>query len=319
MSVRKVEASKSPKYPSEFYGHLVSEAAVVELASVFASESCPFLRSKCVKIRKSNSSQSIGACSVLYKGSSHIVCPHRFIQRNQIFLDCVRYLAPNLQYYIVPEITMPGGNIDYCVVATNSGGDIIDFVGVEIQALDTTQSGAIWSAREDILQGSLKSSYNYGINWKMSAKTILMQLHHKAASFQAMNKKLVLVIQREFYEYMQGAFQTRHLSDADDNDTMQFHIYNNVMLGLEYQLVIDTRKSTDVEGVERLLKLGVESDILEPEVVERIKSKWRLAVPLVVPKPGEILPPILGVSTVDETGLELEDKDIELDGVDQDE
>lgn len=307
--LREAAIPKPPKYPSEFYGTLVSPDSIAAVANTFVFETCPFLRNKCIKIRKSNAIQSIGACSVLYKGASLIACPHRFIQRYQIFLDCVRYLRPNLRYYVVPEITMPGGNIDYCVVALDGASEIVDFVGIEIQALDTTQSGAIWTAREDLSHGVLKHSYKYGINWKMSAKTILVQLHHKAASFQAVNKKLVLVIQKEFYEYMEKVFQTKHLRDVDEADVMQFHIYNNVTLGDEYQIVLDSRKSTDVDGVEKLLKLGVESDILEPEVIERIRAKWHLAVPLVIPKPGEDLPPIMGVSAVDESGKELEDEE----------
>ncbi|MGH9931853.1 MAG: hypothetical protein ACREA9_21860, partial [Pyrinomonadaceae bacterium] len=44
--------------------------------------------------------------------------------------------------------------------------------------------------------------YKYGINWKMSAKTILVQMHHKAAAFESIGKKLVLAVQTEFFRYI---------------------------------------------------------------------------------------------------------------------
>jgi hypothetical protein len=33
------------------------------------------------------------------------------------------------------------------------------------------------------------------MNWKMTAKTILVQMHHKVETFEHINKKMVLVIQ----------------------------------------------------------------------------------------------------------------------------
>jgi hypothetical protein len=94
---------------------------------------------------------------------------------------------------VVPEVAMPGGSIDYFVVSSNDE-EITDYAGIEIQGLDTTGSGGIWGAREDLLRGELAPPYQYGINWKMSAKTILVQMHHKAAAFEALGKKLILVL-----------------------------------------------------------------------------------------------------------------------------
>lgn len=57
---------------------------------------------------------------------------------------------------------MPGGNIDFFFVASD-GVIIRDYVGIEIQTLDTTGSGGIWNAREDVMAGRLAESYEYGI------------------------------------------------------------------------------------------------------------------------------------------------------------
>jgi len=177
---------------------------------------------------------------------------------------------------------MPGGSIDYFLVGMKAA-EILDYAGIEIQSLDTTGSGAIWKAREDLLQGRLRGAYSYGMNWKMSAKTILVQMHHKAAAFEALGKKLVLVVQKRFFDYITREFHTGQLRAADSRDSVHFHIYDVVMLGSELQIVLDERRSTNVSGVAQMLDLGSKGDILEEEVIMRIKAKMPNAVRLDVP------------------------------------
>lgn len=232
-----------------------------------------------MKQRKSDSSQTIGACTVGFQGNPLVICPHRFIARNQIFLDCFDLLAPgeaDLEYFAVPEISMPGGTIDYFLVATN-GFFTLDYVGIEIQSLDTTGSGGIWTAREDVRQGQLAASYSYGINWRMSAKTILMQMLHKADSFQGLGKKLVLVAQTQFFNYLSREFKTGHLRSANSEDTVHFHIYDTVLLNSELHLALRERKSTSVEGIATMLVLGREAEIAPQEVLDRISAKMASA------------------------------------------
>ncbi len=267
------------KRPLEFYGRFIDDAKQHEIGKHVRSQECPFLRKKCLKPRKSEPSQTIGSCTIGYQGRPLVICPYRFLQNNQIFLDVVRLLQPRLEYYIVPEISMPGGNIDYFLIGQRDG-KILDFVGIEIQSLDTTGSGGIWKARGDLTQGQLQASYKYGINWKMSAKTILIQMHHKAGSFEALDKKLVLMVQSSFFEYMSREFRTRQLRDSDDRDSIHFHVYDCVQLGGALSLVLKERKSTDVRGVEQMLKLGRESEITMEEVLEQIRAKMPSATHL---------------------------------------
>ncbi|HEY7346903.1 MAG TPA: NotI family restriction endonuclease [Ktedonobacterales bacterium] len=262
-------------HPLEFYGKRVAQETIGDFASVMAMQQCPFLGRRCVKQRKSDSNQTIGACAVGFQGNPLIICPHRFIARNQIFLDCFYLLTqtePGLEYFAVPEISMPGGNIDYFLVATN-GFFTLDYVGIEIQSLDTTGSGGIWTAREDVRQGLLAPAYPYGINWRMSAKTILMQMLHKADSFQGLGKKLVLVVQTPFFNYLAREFRTDHLRPANSEDTVHFHIYDSVLLNSELHLALKQRKSTSAEGIAKILVLGRESEIAPQEILDRIKAK----------------------------------------------
>jgi hypothetical protein len=268
------------KRPLEFYGVRVDKST--DWAKVLQFQFCPFLNKKCVKQRKSNPEQTIGACTIGFKaGMPLIICPHRFLQHNKIFVDAVPLLSKGEKYFVVPEISMPGGNIDYFVVA-ESKKEIIDFLGLEIQGLDTTGSGGIWEAREDLREGKYGDNYSYGINWKMSAKTILIQMHHKGEAFETLGKKLVLVTQKNFFDYMTGEFRTRHLHDAMKEDAVHFQTYDCVQFDESFELVLTGRKSTDVKGMEEMLKLGREPTISEEEVIRRIKAKMANAIRLQV-------------------------------------
>lgn len=167
---------------------------------------------------------------------------------------------------------MPGGSVDYFVVSMQDG-EIVDFAGIEIQTLDTTGTGGIWQAREDLNEGNLGSSYSYGINWKMSAKTILMQLHHKGPSFEALGKRLVLVTQRAFFDYIRREFRATQVHAAAGYDTVHIHTYNCVLLNRELQVVLDARWSTSVRGVEEMLSLGRSPEISEEEIIRRIEAR----------------------------------------------
>jgi hypothetical protein len=262
--------------PLEFYGYNILSRQ--DWQRVLTVQECPFLQRKCIKQRKSDSQQSIGACIVRYQKQPLIICPHRFLERQQIFIDAIALL--NTQpgnFSIVAELEMPGGSVDYFLVAQQES-EVIDFLGLEIQSLDTTGSGGIWEARNDLFANNLQSKYKYGINWKMSAKTILIQMYHKAESFEALGKKLILVLQKQFFDYISKEFSTGHFHSARNEDSVHFHIYDCIELNHQLCLRLVERYSTNFFGIERMLKLGKEMKISEQEVIEKIKAKLPNAI-----------------------------------------
>jgi hypothetical protein len=129
-------------------------------------------------------------------------------------------------------VTVPGGSVDYCLVSVRDG-KVKDFVGIELQTLDTT--GTAWPERQRFLQANgLKvdpadaaSTRKFGMNWKHTAKTILGQLHHKVATFDHLGKRFVLVLQGYLLEYLRGAYAFDHIRGQRDGDPMQFHVYES--------------------------------------------------------------------------------------------
>ena len=70
------------------------------------------------------------------------------------------------------------------------------------------------------------SSKSFGMNWKMTAKTILVQMHHKIQTFEHVSKRLVLVTQDRLLEYMAREFNFGHLKNpALTGHSMHLHAY----------------------------------------------------------------------------------------------
>ena len=90
------------------------------------------------------------------------------------------------------------------LIITNKDGKVKDFTGIELQTMDTT--GTVWPERQRLLnkhgfpvdRADIENKKPFGMNWKMTAKTILIQMHHKSETFEYLNKHLALIIQKPF-------------------------------------------------------------------------------------------------------------------------
>ncbi|CDM93496.1 MAG: NotI family restriction endonuclease [Limnospira sp. PMC 1291.21] len=269
----------------EIFGYSRNQPEHIDLASLIQGQHCPYLKRRCIKVRKSQPDISIGTCSVVYGKNSIpvIICPHRLLERKQIFIDCLHLLTnhePGNELHVVSEISIPGGNVDYFLVSALNN-KVKDFVGIELQTLDTT--GTVWPERQRLLEelgvptedNQSQSKKTFGMNWKMTAKTILIQLHHKIETFEHINKKLVLVIQDCFLDYIQREFSFSHVShQAQLGDSMHIHAYQMTeQPDHSFRLALGCRLSTDVEGIARCLGLQAEANIELEQIVKALESK----------------------------------------------
>lgn len=249
-------------------------------SAIVSSQVCPFAHSKCFKVRKSQPSISIGTCTGRFgvSASPLIICPNRFLANRQVFSDCLpllKHRAGN-DLHIVPEIRIPGGNVDYFLV-TARDGEPSDFVGIEFQGLDTT--GSLWPSRQAFLKAQgLKAPLradpgtSAGVNWKMTAKTTLVQLHHKIETFESLDRRLVLVLQDHLLEYMTREFSFGHLADpAKDSDSMHFHAYS--LDERNSSLVLASTRSTNGAGIATALSLGASAEMKPDELFKKIRAR----------------------------------------------
>lgn len=253
--------------------------------TIVKQQQCPFLGKTCCKVRKSDAETSIGTCTVLYGRAAEpiIICPTRLIERGQIFIDCMHLLTthePGNELHIVSEISIPGGTVDYFLVSVRRGR-VRDFVGIELQTLDT--AGTVWPERQRLLKElrvprrnkAETSQKSYGMNWKMTAKTILIQMHHKTQTFEHVNKKLVLVTQDKLLVYMTKEFNFGHLSTPPTvGDSVHFHAYGMTkQQDHSYRLTLQSRLSTDADGIARCLGLQAEARVELEEIVKALQAK----------------------------------------------
>ncbi len=252
---------------------------------IVKKQECPFLGKTCYKVRKSDPTTSIGTCTVLYGRPPEpiIICPTRLIEARQIFADCLHLLTlhePGNELHIVSEIAVPGGSVDYVLVSAKDG-KVRDFVGIELQTLDTT--GTVWPERQrllsilgvprnDIAEDSDKP---YGMNWKMTAKTILVQMHHKIETFEHVNRKLVLAIQDKLFNYMAREFNFSHLRGrAALGDSFHLHAYSlKEQRDMSWTLSLASRLSTDAEGIAKCMGLQAEARVELEQILIALQGK----------------------------------------------
>lgn len=265
----------------ELYGQ---DGRVPELDwdAVSNGQNCPLLDRKCLKNRKSEPSKTIGTCVVLHGGEPIIICPHRMLQKRQVFSDCIHLLTrhePGNEFHLIPEVSIPGGNVDY-VLASVLKGKVIDFVGIELQTLDTT--GTIWPARQDFLTGKgvkgleKHDHTGFGMNWKMTCKTILIQLHHKIETFESFSSHLVLIVQDRLMNRLRENFQFDHVQSAKLGHSMHFHAYSLIDSGKGMHLELESRSSTDAEGIAKALGMAPSENISLLSFLEILESKISL-------------------------------------------
>lgn len=265
----------------ELYGSPTD--ATSDWPRLIAGQECPYLQRRCLKTRKSQPEITIGTCTVAAgKGlQSTMICPFRLLERRQIFTDCIHLLTlhqPGNELHIVAELGVPGGNIDYCLASVR-GGKVVDFVGIELQTLDTT--GTVWPERQRFLhQHGLRvkrsdrlSRKTFGLNWKMTAKTILVQLHHKVETFQSLSKHLVLVLQDQLLDYMKREFTFSHLEEARLGDPMHFHAYSLTRSEEGWRLGLADRLSTDSDGIAECLGLQADRHVAIEEILSQLDAK----------------------------------------------
>lgn len=263
----------------ELFGQYCSEDANIE--SVLENQLCPYNNKKCFKTRKSDSETSIGTCTVNYQNKDIIICPNRLTEKSQIFVDCLHLLTlhePGNELYIIPEVTIPGGHVDFFLVSAKNK-KVKDFVGIELQMMDTT--GTVWPERQRLLdehgiyvpKDDINNKKPFGMNWKMTAKTILVQMHHKAQTFENLNKHLVLIIQKPLYEYMRKEFSFSHIQGVRVGDAVHFHSYDVVEEDNGLHLALDTRVSTDTNGVAECLGLNAEANVELKDIIALLESK----------------------------------------------
>jgi len=249
------------KHPVEFYGHPYFDDSD-EAEDAYENEICPYLDQKCKKRRKSNNEITIGTCTVGYRkrGQSeytpHVICPHRF-ETDAIFKEIPPLFTDEGELFRVPEVSLLGTSIDYVMGKRDPDtGEILDFAGIEIQALDTT--GKVWDHKMAYEDGRDIEDVedSYGMNWAMSiTKTMMQQAWKKGQAFQEWGENIIFLLQDVSMEYLRQNANTTRLEDAKVENPVHFYSYSldYDYNDKEYNWSVDEKLSSDLEGVSQMM------------------------------------------------------------------
>ena len=272
------------KRPTEVFGY-DCDANLNDKAFTLAikQQYCKYIKSTCVKPRKSEPTIKVGICSLGASLATEktmkpiIICPQRF-KEDSVF-ETVRqlYLSNWKNVKWIPEVNIGvGGSVDYVAVEIGTKGEIKDFLCVELQAAGTT--GSPYPAVQEIIQsGKFKSdSYHYGINWANEfSKTMMQQAYKKGKILESWKRKIVFVVQDVALDYLKTATDCSLLTNSDKTLPVDF---------CTFAMVWDERKSwnlkfakiysTSIEGINLMLGgASVNEYLTEEEFVQNIIKK----------------------------------------------
>lgn len=216
---------------------------------------CPFTLKSCVKYNSQND-VCYGVCSVTSSLGDCIVCPNRLYAEDYKCLEIValdafggdirlmlydEYLdSDSLDGNVVVALGKNSGkevkigsklSMDW-VLALLNNGKLKEYVGVEVQSIDTTNNyRSNWEAYK-----GLDSSSHYipksehGMNWANVQKRLIPQLIRKSSLFKKSKKVkrgfyfiLPYVVYKKF-ENLLGEFKED--SCSNDNETLNIHAYD---------------------------------------------------------------------------------------------
>ena len=148
-----------------------------------------------------------------------------------------------------------------------------------MQTLDTT--GTVWPDRQKFLNEvgitvpaeDLANTRSFGMNWKMTLKTILVQMHHKSETFEHLNKHFVLIVQNPLFERMKNDFDFSEIEGVRLGDPVHIHSYAFVKENNKLNLSLDSRVSTDSAGIAKCLGLNADTKVELEELIKILEPK----------------------------------------------
>jgi len=172
--------------------------------SLWRLSACPFINKQCTKANH-DGSVIYGTCSVTSAFGHCVVCPNRLYEQDYAVLRAIgkEVFDSSLDFYMYEQFIPLRENMKNCIVALgqNSGrevkigttlsmdwvlaiiknGQLIEYVGVEVQSIDITGNYRdAWHSYKNLTeQTQLIPSSGHGMNWANVHKRLIPQIIRK--------------------------------------------------------------------------------------------------------------------------------------------
>jgi hypothetical protein len=270
-----------PKHPSEVFGFPVEDRSATAEASR-ARFWCPFQDQVCGK-QSRLIEYPMGVCSVQWNQEVIALCPKRLLQDIAVFKDVAdHYFGARHDLLIFPEIAVRDvGTFDYVMVKHKPlSSDIEDFVVIEFQTGQTSNTGRLVQALEDFIQGQDMTgrTYGFGLNLYDIWKRTFTQILTKGVALENWGQKVYWVVQEPIYRYFAKRYGLTDLG-FNPSDSTRFAIYTMERVGQNYQLVQAAIKSSSVDNLFRAFRENVQTPSKD-RFVEVLQAKIRAQLQL---------------------------------------
>ena len=195
-----------PYDPTEFIGEVLGRPTAKGFDPGAQDYQCPFIGSQCVKRSTKFGAEPYPVCSIRRRivPRQICVCPKRFYAVD-FLTDVVAHCWPGdppANPRIAREVKMTGfGKVDFVIADVGQGGEIGQFLSVELQAIDI--NGSVMPAYEALRAGQdMDRRPTYGLNWANVYKRYITQLIRKGYSHHHWGTKIVAVMQDAVYKYV---------------------------------------------------------------------------------------------------------------------
>lgn len=211
------------KYPSEIFGHPVDSKSE-QAKSDQANHRCPFVDKPCYK-QSRLIPYPFGVCPAHIANQEVALCPRRFLDRSIIFTDIAKiHFKTQDNLMIFPEVRLKDiGNFDFVMVKHKPmSPDIEDFVIIEFQTGQTSNTGGLVKGMVDFMAGESvqDKNYNFSLNTYDIWKRTFTQILNKGVIVESWRRKIYWVVQENIYHYFEARYNLQDIGCEADCSTV---------------------------------------------------------------------------------------------------
>jgi hypothetical protein len=212
------------KHPAEILGRHVMQRDHI-IRELVGDALCPFMGMECSKANRT--------CSVQYNSQLVAICPNRFLDSSKVMQDCAdEYYRSRNDILVFSEVYSGDrslGSFDYVMARHQPlSSEISDFLIIEVQSVDTTNTGKLNQALRDYELGAdlAGSTYGFGLNWANVWKRCFIQIMNKGRVLEQWDRKSFWVVQEPTYQYFVDAYGLTDAMRSDSHGTTVFMVYD---------------------------------------------------------------------------------------------
>jgi hypothetical protein len=254
-----------PKFPSEIFGfpHYNTTAKAKDAR---ARHWCPFVDKVCYK-QSRLINYPFGVCTAHANDQEIALCPRRFLDGHTVFTDIAQHhFKTTSDILVFSEVGLTDiGNFDFVMVKHKPmSAEIEDFVAIEFQTGQTTNTGKLVQGLRDFMAGKsiVYQTYGFGLNFFDIWKRTFTQVLNKGVIMENWKKKIYWVIQEPVYRFFESKYGLQSLTYKPRHSTV-FALYDLTHGKQSFDLKASRKVSASMDDLFDALRHGQKIPPLE--------------------------------------------------------